>query len=59
MKELVEDHLRKERQYLVRALKDVEAQEAAGQIKGDRDAIKQLLVLRLAEIDRLLGDRAD
>jgi ribosomal protein L29 len=51
--------LRKERQNLKRALADTEAEEAAGQIEGDREKIKELLILRIAQIDRLIGDRAD
>ena len=51
--------LRKERQNLKRALHDTEAEEAAGQIEGNREQIKELLILRIAEIDRLLGGRAD
>ena len=51
--------LRKERQDLKRALQDTEAEEASGQIEGDREKIKKLLILRIAEIDRLLGNRAD
>ena len=51
--------LRKERQHLERALDDTEVEEAAGQIEGDREKIKELLILRIAEIDRLLGHKAD
>ena len=55
MKEVDQDHLRKDREHLQRALNDIAAEEAAGLIKGDREAIKELLILRIAEIDRLLG----
>lgn len=54
-----QEHLRKERQNLKRALGDIEAVEAAGAIKGNRAKIKELLMLRIAEIDRLLGDGLD
>jgi hypothetical protein len=40
----------------MRALIHIEAEEAAGLIKGNRDAIKEMLILRIAEIDRLLGE---
>ena len=53
------ESLRKERQNLKRALNDTEAEEATGQIEGNREEIKELLILRIAEIDRLLGDSAD
>jgi hypothetical protein len=53
------ESLREERQNLKRALDDIEAGEAAGDIKGNREKIKELLMLRIVEIDRLLGDRAN
>jgi hypothetical protein len=53
------DDLQRERKHLMRALKDIEIQEAAGLIKGDREAIKELLILRIANIDRALGNKPD
>ena len=54
-----EETLRKERQNLKRALDDTEAAEASGQIQGNREKIKELLIRRIADIYRLLCDRAD
>jgi hypothetical protein len=42
---------------LVRALDDIEAEEAAGLIEGDREAFKEHLILRIAEIDLALGKK--
>ena len=52
---LGEVHLRRARQQLARALLGIEAAEAAGLHKGDRDRTKELLILRIAEINRLVG----
>ena len=56
---LRDDSLRRERRHLVRALKQIAFEEATGLLEGDRDEIKELLMLRIAEIDRLLGPLAE
>ena len=57
MDNIIEERLRKERQHLAQALRDIEAEEAAGPVKGDREAIKELLIIRIANLDRLLGNK--
>jgi hypothetical protein len=54
MQNLGEDRLRKDRQHLKRALHDVESGGFAGLPQGERDTIRDLLILRIAEIDRVL-----
>jgi hypothetical protein len=59
MHESGEDYLLKERQNLVRALHDIECEEATGLIEGDREAIKDLLIFRIAKIDQALSEKAN
>jgi hypothetical protein len=40
----------------MRALNDIVAVEAFGPITGDQTKLKELLILRIAQIDRNLGE---
>ena len=58
MTELQDDQLRNERKHLLRALKHIAFEEATGMLEGNRHGIKELLILRIAEIDQLLSGEA-
>jgi hypothetical protein len=49
--------LQEERQNLLGALSDIEAEEAAGLLEGSRYEVKSLLILRIAQIDEMLGTK--
>ena len=55
MRELSEGRRLRDRVRLMRALKDVQSGKARGLLQGEEGAIKELLILRIAEIDRILG----
>lgn len=55
MRELSEGRRHRDRERLLRALKDVQSGKAPGLFQSEEGAIKDLLILRIAEIDRLLG----
>jgi hypothetical protein len=59
MQELGQDALQEERQNLMRALTHIEAEEAAGLLEGSRNEVKGLLILRIAQLDDLLGTDLD
>ena len=58
MQELGKADLQEERKNLMQALTEIEAEEAAGLLEGSRHEIKGLLILRIAQIDDLLGTKA-
>ena len=59
MKELREDRLQQDRRSLMRALNDLEGGLIAGVPDDDRNTVRDLLVHRIAEIDRQLGEVAN
>ena len=59
MKELREARLRKDRLHLRRALNDIESGEIWGVRPGDRDTIRDLLIVKIANIDLLLENSAE
>jgi hypothetical protein len=59
LKDLTEGQLRTDRQNLARALHDIDRGEAAGLPEGEREAMKEALIRRIAELDRLLGLKED
>jgi hypothetical protein len=59
MKELREDRLQQDRRSLMRALNDLEAGLIASVPDDDRDTVRDLLIQRIGEIDRQLGNMAD
>jgi hypothetical protein len=59
MKELREARLRKDRIHLRRALNDIESGEIWGVRPGDRDTIRDLLIVKIANIDWLLENSAE
>ena len=59
MKELREARLRKDRLHLRRALNDIESGEIWGVRPGDRDTIRDLLIVKIANIDLLLKNTAE
>jgi hypothetical protein len=58
MIESPEDRLTKDRRDLIRALKDVQSGTIVGALPGE-GVLKELIILRIAEIDRLLGSSAE
>jgi hypothetical protein len=59
MKELRKDRLLEDRRNLMRALNDLEAGLIAGVPGDDRHTVRDLLVHRIAEVDRQLGNMAN
>ena len=56
MRELREDRLQQDRRSLMRTLNDLEGGLIVGVPEEDRDTLRDLLIYRLAEIDRQLGE---
>ena len=59
MKELRKARLRKDRLHLRRALNGIECGDIWGVRPGDRDTIRDLLIVKIANIDRLLENSAE
>ena len=56
MRGLGEDRLQRDRRALMRALNDLEAGMIAGVPDDDPDTVRDLLILRIAKIDRQLRE---
>jgi hypothetical protein len=56
MREKPEDRLQKDRRHLLRALQDVQSGTIGGAQPAEFRVLEELILLRIAEIDRLLGD---
>ena len=59
MKELGKDRLQQDRRNLLRALNDLEAGFIGGAPEDDPEIVRDLLIQRIAEIDRKLGEIAN
>ena len=59
MKVLGKDRLQQDRRKLVGALNDLEAGFIGGVPEDDPDIVRDLLIQRIAEIDRKLGEIAN
>ena len=55
MRELSDERRHRDRERLMRALKDVQSGKAPGLFQGEAGPIKEQLLLRIAEINRILG----
>ena len=56
MTEPRDDRLQRDRRQLVRVLEDVQSGNIAGARPGELGALEDLIILRMSEIDRLLGE---
>jgi hypothetical protein len=51
--------LQRDRYHLARALTDIESGRIAGLAECDRNQVRELVILRIADIDRLLASKAN
>jgi hypothetical protein len=56
MRKLRKDHLQRDRHNLTLALQDIRTGKSVGVPSEEVPVIEEMLILRIAQIDRLLGD---